>query len=125
MDIFTKTSGRSREESTSYPSITFFFRLFQHFAEVGNQQARQIYTSLVDALIANHANEDMRAFFFLNFLDIFEENDRIPVTILLKQLLPCIKSKTDNNEEPQSYFLNSLDFEFLNAISKHPQLGKQ
>jgi len=35
----------------------------------------------------NHADSDMREFFFLNFLDIFEEDKNIPVHFLLDPLI--------------------------------------
>ena len=55
--------------------------------------------------------------FYHNFLEIFEEDENIPVGILMEPLI-----KTINARKGMSFFFQSFDFEFFNAISKHPRL---
>ena len=70
----------------------------------------------------------MREYFFQNFLEVFTEDENMPPSILLPRLIDCIQK---NGKEPvikgdkehiYSYRLNSIDFQFFNAICKHPNL---
>ncbi len=50
-------------------------------------------------------------------MDIFEEDESIPVRFLVDPLVQTIRT-----QQNITYFLSGVDFEFFNAISKHPHL---
>ena len=63
------------------------FRLLSHFGKVKNNNALLLYQSIVFAMKENINNLERREFFYHNFLEIFDEDENIPVHILIEPLI--------------------------------------
>jgi hypothetical protein len=96
------------------------FRLFSHFSNVKNPNALYAYKEIVQSLIDNHSDIDVREFYFQNFLDVFSENQQIPPGLLIEPLIKQIRASSLS--KLPTYKMNSIDFDFLSMIAKHPNL---
>ena len=61
---------------------------------------------------------ERREFFYHNFLEIFDEDENIPVHILIEPLIQTIR----NNQDKRAYIFFSSDFEFFDSLGNHPRL---
>ncbi len=59
----------------------------------------------------------MREFYYSNFQDIFEEDENIPVHILVEPWVNTIRLA-----QGSTFFFTGCDFDFLETIVKHPRI---
>jgi hypothetical protein len=84
---------------------------------VKNNNALLVYQTLVYSLKEVHPSIEMREFYYSNFMDIFEEDENIPVHILVEPLVNTIRLA-----QGSTFFFSSSDFEFFESVVKHPRI---
>ncbi|CAG9318804.1 unnamed protein product [Blepharisma stoltei] len=105
---------REKQLIIKFSSFTQLFKLLSIFSKVKNSFAPIVYKTLTFALVENYMNQDLKEFIFINFALLFEEDQTIPLCILLDPLIKQLQH-TDG-------FYNISDFEFFISLSKHPGL---
>ena len=93
------------------------FRILQHFGKVKNNNALLVYQTLVYSLKEVHPSIEMREFYYSNFQDIFEEDENIPVHILVEPWVNTIRLA-----QGSTFFFSSCDFEFFESLVKHDNI---
>ncbi len=59
----------------------------------------------------------MREFYYSNFMEIFDEDENIPVHILIEPWVNTIRIA-----QGHTFFLSGSDFEFFEALIRHPRI---
>jgi len=93
------------------------FRLLDKFAEEKNVSAPALYKALIFSLIENPADFNLREHYLWNFQYLFENQQTIPLNLLLE---PLIKQITIS--ENVTFFYKVFDFDFFTVVAKHPKL---
>mgnify|MGYP006279430489 CR=1 FL=1 len=93
------------------------FRLLDLFAEQRNQFAPTIFKNLAYSLVENHEDSTTREYIMKNMISMFENIPTIPVGFVVDPLVKLLQES-----EGDTYFYNTIDFDFLCAIAKHPKL---
>lgn len=68
-------------------ALGILFRLLSQFTADKSPYASVLYKTLTLALIENHLNTEIREFILNNFIQIFENFDTVPVSILMDPLI--------------------------------------
>lgn len=84
------------------------------FSKNKNSYAPIVYKTLTFSFIENYLNVQIKEFIMSNFLIAIEEDENIPLSILLDPLIKQLQVTES--------ILNILDFDFFISIAKHPGL---
>ena len=110
-------ANRDKYTALQICSVALLFRLLQNFAMDRNPFALMIYKTLTFTLVENHQKMELREFLLENFKEILEEFNTIPINILVEPLIKQIRSS-----DGITFSFNIFDFEFMQAIARHPKL---
>ena len=91
------------------------FQLLETFSSERNPFAPIIYKTLTFYLVENYRDQLIREFILQNFILLFDSMPSVPVGILLEPLVKQLQVASDLE-------CNTIDFEFLIKIAKHPRL---
>jgi len=97
--------------------LNLLFKLLDKFAAEKDQFAAVVYKTLTFALVENYDNVTLREFILLNFIQVFNHCQTIPVGILLEPILRQIQVSQER------YLLNIYDIEFFNNVLRHPKFN--
>ncbi|CAG9311360.1 unnamed protein product [Blepharisma stoltei] len=109
-----KSGNRDNCSIIKISSFLNLFRLLSAFSAVKNSYAPIIYKSLTFSLVENYSNQTIREFLYVSFAKLIEDDQKIPLSILLD---PLIKQLQVADE-----LYNISDFDFFVSIVRHPKL---
>ena len=112
-----KKSVRDRLRGLRIVTASLMFRLLDKFAEEKNSSAPALYKSLIFSLIENPTDIQIREHYFSNFTFLFDQQQSIPISLLVEPLLKQISIS-----ENVTYFYKVFDFDFFTVLAKLPKL---
>ena len=118
--IIATLKKMTRDMSKNIPTsaLTLLFRLLAHFAEKKNPYAPVIYKTLTFCLFENYNNVYFRNIITMNFRQILNSIDSIPIGVVIEPLVKQLHLNENTN-----YNINIPDIEFLESLAFHPKLG--
>jgi len=114
-----KKSIRERSKPLVLSNLALMFKLLEHFAVEKNTYAAVMYKTLTFSMIENFTNTNMREFSLRNFKLLFEQNQTIPIGILLEPFLKHMQS-----DESSVASINVFDVEFFGSVIRHPKFSE-
>ena len=117
-EILTETKRAIKDKSIEikYIIIGRLFYLLEVFYKMKSPVSGFILKTLIFMLIENYKTESLREFILLNFMQIFEQIDSLPVFSILDPLIRQI-------DYIHSVRFNTFDFDFFLAVCRHPRLS--
>ena len=83
-----------------------------------NPYAPILYKILTFSIVENHGDSETREFFLVNFIQLFEKVQNIPVGIVIEPLVKQINVSDDT-----TYVYNTFDFDFFISVARHQRLS--
>jgi len=111
-----KKSIREKSKPLVLSNLALMFKLLEHFAVEKNTYAAVMYKTLTFSIIENFTSTHMREFSLRNFKLLFEQNQTIPIGILLEPFLKHMQS-----DESSVASINVFDIEFFSSVIRHPK----
>ena len=93
------------------------FRLLDKLSVTKNKFAPRIYKTLIFSLVENPNDPTIREMYLTNFKELFINNKKIPVGLLVEPLLRQI-----NQLLSVSFQFKNFDFDFFRFVTNHPKL---
>lgn len=113
-----KSGIREGSKLQKFAALSQLFRLLAVFSETLNSYAPILYKILTFSIVENHADSEIREFFLVNFIQLFEKVPKIPVGVVIEPLVKQIHVSDDT-----TYVYNTFDFDFFISVSRHPRLS--
>ena len=110
-----KKAMKEKTLDMKYIVIGRLFFLFDAFYQKKREKAVTLLKLLIFLLIENYEKEEIREYMLMNFIQIIDEIDSLPVFAILEKLLKQI-------EYIQTARFNTFDYDFFLAVSRHPRL---
>lgn len=99
--------------------IISLFRLLESFGRNKDPLAPIIYKTLTFILIENTNSMEIRGLIMGNMMQIIEDLESIPLSIIIEPWVKHIQvsNNNNNNENNEEYHWNTIDFEFLRFLA--------
>ncbi|CAG9312103.1 unnamed protein product [Blepharisma stoltei] len=110
-----KRGARDKYRILKFGCLGKLFHLLDAFTAERNPYAPIIYKTLTFSLVENYDDPLVREFILANFISTFVNIQSIPVGIVVEPLVKQLQVSPDLS-------FNTVDFDFLITIAKHPRL---
>ena len=112
-----KKAARDVRRTLCVISIELMFRLLERFANERHLSAPTLYKTLTFLLVEFYWEIDVRELMLKHFIELYNNFDSIPITILCEPLLKQIEIS-----QYHAASFNVFDFEFFKKVAQHKKL---